>query len=125
MNMQTITDHHTNECNRALEVLADKCDEKNGNASHRYLILWKLADGNSCETELVFQRGPIKEVGVNGITNEVLLTIIIDRLRGFQSGPYACRENAIALTKLEEAFHWLEARTRAREARGVEGTHAV
>jgi hypothetical protein len=35
-----------------------------------------------------------------------------------------CSENALAITKLEEATHWLKARTNRREAQGTEGTHA-
>jgi hypothetical protein len=62
------------------------------------------------------------EAGVNGISNEVLLTIVEDRLKGFQSGPYACRENALALTHVQDAMHWLHHRTRERVQRGVEGT---
>lgn len=73
---------------------------------------------------LKFQDGPIGEVGTNGITHEALLAILIDRLQSFQRGEYACRENAIALTHLEDAMHWLQHRTRARVTRGVEGTHA-
>jgi hypothetical protein len=69
-----------------------------------------------------FQDGPIQETGVNGISNEALLAIVEDRLAGFQSGQYACRENAIALTKIQEAMMWLHKRTRDRAARGVEGT---
>lgn len=72
-----------------------------------------------------FQNGPIKEAGVNGIMQEDLIAICIDRLQGFQSGQYACRENAIALTKLEEALMWLRKRTQDREDRGVEGTHKI
>lgn len=71
-----------------------------------------------------FQNGPIKEAGVNGITQEVLLAICADRLRSFQAGPYASRDNAVALTHLETAQMWLHKRTRERLARGVEGTHA-
>ncbi|NOV28030.1 hypothetical protein E5S69_31585 [Cupriavidus necator] len=74
---------------------------------------------------VLFQNGPIPEVGVNGITQEVLLAIVADRLRSFQAGPFACRENALALTKIEEAQHWLQQRTIARMRRGVEGTHQV
>jgi hypothetical protein len=70
-----------------------------------------------------FQNGPIQEAGANGITQEALLAVVIDRLRGFQSGPYACRENAIALTHCEDALMWLQKRTRDRMARGVEGTN--
>jgi hypothetical protein len=57
------------------------------------------------------------------VTDEALLAIQIDRLRSFQSGKFACRENAIALTHLEEAMMWLNKRTENRLARGVEGTH--
>jgi hypothetical protein len=39
------------------------------------------------------------------------------------AGPYACRENAIALTHIEEALMWLQRRTVARIKRGVEGTN--
>jgi len=52
-----------------------------------------------------------------------LIAVVIDRLQGFQGGKFACRENALALTKLEEAVHWLHHRTAQRLARGVEGTH--
>lgn len=47
----------------------------------------------------------------------------VDRFRGFQKGPYACRENALVLTHLEEALMWMQQRTIARIKRGVEGTH--
>ena len=36
-------------------------------------------------------------------------------------GDFACRENALALTKVEEALHWLNHRTADRQRRGVEG----
>jgi hypothetical protein len=89
-----------------------------GGANHEYAIR------SVAKTHLIsFQNGPIKEVGVNGITQEVLLAIIIDRLRSFQNGPYRCRENAIALTDCEEALMWLQRRTVERIKRGVEGTH--
>ncbi len=70
-----------------------------------------------------FPNGPItKPEDMNGITNEALLAVLIDRMRGFQSGQFACRDNAIALTHLEDALMWLQKRTRDRMARGVEGT---
>ncbi len=97
-----------------------------GNANHEYQITESKDDMCSGERLLgtvTFQNGPIKEVGVNGVMNEDLIAIVIDRMRGFQSGDYACRDNALALTKLEEALMWLRNRTNEREARGVEGTH--
>ncbi len=39
-----------------------------------------------------------------------------------QAGEFSCRENALVITKLEEARHWLDHRTQVREAQGVEGT---
>jgi len=72
-----------------------------------------------------FQEGAIKEHGVNGVMNEDLIAMIICRLEGFQNSEFNCRENALALTKLEEALMWLRKRTQGRENRGVEGTHVV
>ena len=72
-----------------------------------------------------FQVGPIKENGVNGCHHEDLVAIVLDRLQCFQASEYKCRENALAITKLEEALHWLRHRTDARSARGVEGTSEV
>ena len=93
-----------------------------GNANHKYEVV--LAENRNIVVGIVnFQNGPIKEAGVNGVTNEDLIAIVIDRMRGFQSGDFACRDNALALTKLEEALMWLRNRTNAREARGVEGTN--
>ncbi len=95
-----------------------------GGANHEYLIGLPQGEGMLVKNTFIsFQNGPIKEVGVNGITQEALLAIVIDRLRSFQSGPFAGRENAIALTHCEDALMWLQRRTRARIARGVEGTH--
>lgn len=81
------------------------------------------------ETDLLakihFQEGPIKEKGVNGINNEDAIVMVIRRLQGFQDSPFSCRENAMAITKLEEALLWLRKRTMAREKREVVGTSAV
>ena len=56
-----------------------------------------------------------------GTTNEEVLACLIDRLGKLQH-KCACRENAIAITKLEEALMWLNFRTANRKARGVENT---
>ncbi len=118
--MRVIEDHKVNAANDKLTLKV--LDEPGaGGACHEYEVA--LPDGKA--TRISFQNGPINENGVNGLTQEVLLAIVVDRLRAFQAGPYACRENAIALTKIEEAQHWLHSRTRARMLRGVEGTHAA
>lgn len=77
-------------------------------------VSYQLDTPNGVKTVLNFQNGPIGEVGVNGITNEALLAIIVDRLSFFQKSQFACRENALAITKLEEGMHWLLARTLSR-----------
>ena len=104
-------------------------DEKGqGNANHEYRIIGSKPippDNVSGKilANISFQNGPIKEAGVNGVANEDLIAIVIDRLRGFQSGDYACDANKHALYYLENALTALLERTDEREARGVEGTH--
>lgn len=79
---------------------------------------------------ITWQDGPLgrgtEKQEPNGAFVEGVIQAAIGRLRFYQSasnGKFACRENAIALTKLEEALMWLEKRTTDREARAVEGTH--
>ena len=74
--------------------------------------------------EIKWQLGPVQEVGVNGTTIEDVLEVCIARMQGFQRGPFACRENALAITAMEEARNWLLQRTRARQEQGVEGVNA-
>ena len=96
------------------------------NAPHHYEV---ISNDPECDTAVLarirFQKGPIKECGVNGVCNEDLINMVIDRLEHFQQSEFACRENALAITKLEEALLWLRKRTMGREQRGVEGTHTV
>jgi hypothetical protein len=66
------------------------------------------------------QRGPIKDVGVNGCQVDDLITFVIGTLQVFNK-KFSCRQNSLAITKLEEALHWLEDRRLEREGRGVEG----
>ena len=129
--MRTLEDFKVNPANDKLTVTVTDAPGSGG-ANHRYEISGfdteknpSHFDGGTAECVILFQNGPINEAGINGITQEVLLSIVCDRLRSFQAGPFASRENALALTKLEEAQHWLLHRTRARMARGVEGTHKV
>ncbi len=106
-------------------------DPGNGGACHEYYI--SRAQQTSDEIDIPvgefgmirFQNGPIVEHGVNGCHQEDLIAIVIHRLQCFQSGPFSCRENALALTKLEEAMHWLNHRTSLRQKRGVEGTSQI
>lgn len=107
--------------NDALEITA--MDEPGpGGACHKYSIRWKNdQDLTEPHCFIGFQNGPLQENPVNGVSQEALLAIVIDRLRSFQSGEFKCRENAVALTHIETALLWLKARTIERTARGVEG----
>lgn len=72
---------------------------------------------------LSFQKGPRNEIGSeHGVLDTDLLEIVRDRLKCFQSGEFACRENACALTHIEEALMWMNKRVEDRAERGVLGT---
>jgi len=90
-----------------------------GGAHHLYAI---SLDAFHPGLLVSFQKGPIGEVGLNGVSNEALLAIVIDRLRCFQDGPYACPENRNALALAEQSLDWLKTRTARRIERNVEGT---
>lgn len=59
----------------------------------------------------------------NGAILEDVIASCADRIEFFQGSKFNCRENAIALTKLQEALHWLNHRTLERRKRGVEGSY--
>jgi hypothetical protein len=131
---RTLTDHIVSS-DQAVQLKIEVTDDPGqGGANHLYQICGFNTETNPSDpfcarhgspatyATILFQNGPIKEFGVNGITQEALLAIVIDRLRSFQSGPFSCRENAIALTHCEEALMWLQRRTVARINRRVEGT---
>lgn len=60
----------------------------------------------------------------SGTTLEEMLRVSIERLKDLNSR-FVCRENSIAITKMEEALMWLNKRTENRIARGVEGQHVA
>ena len=103
------------------KVFHEEPEEMKFGAPHRFRV---LSNEKPAEVicEVRFQEGPIKENGINGAANEDVINMVIARLEYFQQGPYKCRENAIAISKLEEALLWLRKRTMGRENRGVEGT---
>lgn len=129
--MRELTSHRTNPANEKLQIVVTD-EPGSGGACHSYLIGGFNTESNPSDPMagqsasdallILFQNGPIAEVGVNGITHEALLAILIDRLEAFQRGKYASDHNAWALDALRSAQHFLHERTRERMARGVEGT---
>ena len=106
-------------------------DEKGpGNANHHYVIECcnRPADtqvkADMVGGHIIFQEGPRNEhLSTTGVLDVDLLEIVRDRLIGFQEGSFACRENAIALTHIEDALLWLNKRVQDRANRGVLGTN--
>ena len=76
-----------------------------------------------------WQNGPLGRDGErkqpNGAFVENIIKAAIGRLEFYQNSRFACDENAQALINLNDALAWCESRTKKREARKVEGTHAV
>lgn len=117
--MREITSHVVNPVNDKIKIHV--VDEPGaGGANHEYDILI----GERGLT-MRFQNGPIAEHGVNGITQEVLLAIVADRLECFQAGGFANDYNAKALQHVKAAQDALLSRTRDRMARGVEGRNVA
>lgn len=99
---------------------------------------FKDADGNptggyveGLGLKIEWQNGPRKDAftgemkPANGAFIEDAIVAAKQRLEFFQQTQFKCRENALAITKLEEALHWLDHRTKDRAARGVEGLNAL
>lgn len=70
------------------------------------------------------QNGPIKEVGKNGCQVEDIIAVSKHILFELNQ-KFPCRENAMALTKLDECLFWMRERTRNRIERNVEGVSRV
>ena len=109
--MEEINGHKVNECNDGISIFRlDGGD-------------YDLIMGNGA-VRLKFHEGTVQcPADCNGLTVEALLAVVIDRMQTYQKSQFSCRENSLAITKLEEAKLWLLSRTLERKQRGVEGTH--
>ena len=112
--MRIYTDHNGLAVN-AIYTLADGEDV----AGHHYQLL--LPGG---AVDFGFQAGSVRENGVNGITSEAMIATLIHRIT-HQNGKFPCTENADAIAHLQFALNALDARTRDRIARGVDGKEAA
>lgn len=112
--MRIHTDHNGVAVN-AISRLSDGTDV----LGHVYQIL-----SGPKATQVEFQLGPVKENGVNGLTNEALLAVLIHRTE-FLNSKFHCEENEEAIRHLKQALVNLEVRTARRITRGVEGTNAA
>jgi hypothetical protein len=103
------------------QFAAANIDDEQGNPAGGYV----RATGLTIE----WQDGPLgrgdERVAPNGAFVETVIAAAMQRLQYYQSGRFACGENRDAISYLESALQVLNARTAARENRGVEGTHEI
>jgi hypothetical protein len=116
-----ITSHHTaglDELTDLVTIEADEQDPRNGNGSHCY----RMRLGGVTVGMVQFQHGPRTDASSTpGVTSLALLAVILDHLQTFQSGEFKNRENALAITAIEEARNWMLQRTFDRRRRNVLG----
>lgn len=70
--------------------------------------------------EFQIQSDPISGVGINGVQASDMLIFVKELFKSLNTS-FPCRENSLTITKIEEAIHWQEARTKDRISRKVEG----
>ena len=83
---------------------------------------WPQVHGEESSVTFTIQSGPVKEFGVNGCQIDDVIAWAKEKIEEFQKA-FPCRENAMVITKLDEALLWLHKRKLDREARQVEGTN--
>ena len=93
------------------EMIADKA-----------MIDFITIEGN--EIRIKIQDGVISENGINGIQVSDLLKYVNEVFKSLNSA-FPCRENSLTITKIEEAIHWQDARTKDRLKRKVEGKNKL
>jgi len=112
--MRHIKYHQVNAVSSELVVVA--CDYPGPlGQSHCYEVFpkpqcdtWPLArSGKTCVHKIYFQNGSVEGTGWNGLTNEVLLGIVADRLESVQRGVYGCRAYGDALKSVQRALKCL------------------
>lgn len=107
------------------ETIAVTIDKDYGGA-HEYHIIESLGHDKGkpkyagSEQKIHFVQKDLDGVVTPGLQSEQLLLVLIDRHKKLNA-KFPSREGALAITKMEEALHWLEARVKERVGRGVMG----
>lgn len=93
------------------------------------LLAGKPAGGHATGVgmNILWQNGPLgrgeDRLAPNGAFVETVIAAAMQRIEFYQEAGFECAENAEAIYYLERALKVLDARTKGREAAGVEGTH--
>src|SRR5471030_2261899 len=109
-----------------LNIVSAEGKATNGGAYHRYYIeSINCSEGDPIVQHAIqFQDGARNVEGsIPGIIDTDLLEIVRHRLQCFQKGDFASRDNAVALTHIEEALMWMNRRVEDRIERNVLGTN--
>ena len=94
---------------------------ENALASNPNMFIRVVRDNDDrANVTFTIQSAPISEVGTDGCQAVDMLEYTKNLFKSLDD-VYPCRENALTITKIEEAIHWQEARTKDREKRKVEG----
>jgi len=106
-NIYMLDNHHTYSIRKVIEEKSEK-----------------ESDVEECElVKIQFQNGARKKnESIHGVIDTDLLEIVKNRLEFFQSGDFATRDNAIAITHIETALLYLNKRVEDRIEREVLGT---
>lgn len=88
-------------------------------AGHFYAV-----NAGSNQHSIAFQNGAVKLVGVNGLTNESLLAILIHRTEKLDAA-FPSEDNKAAIASMKQALESFNKRTANRLARGVEGQNKL
>ena len=103
------------------KFVADNWNDDNGNPAGGFV--------KGVGLTIDWQEGPLgrglDRLEPNGAFVETVIAAAKQRIEYYQDSKFNSRENAMAITKLDEALLWLNKRTTDREEREVEGTHAV
>ena len=112
--------------NPALEATNELDKDENPTGGNVDLHVTKRGDNQYPALIINWQDGPRGDIEpANGAFVEDVLWAALQRLEFFQTSKFRCRENAIAITKIEEALFILKDRQLSRLFRGVEGKHEV
>ena len=114
--MNVLVDNYVEE---GRKITCEDREEWKYNAPHRFVV---SDDYDKIVGIVEFQRGPKKESGVNGVTEQDLLAMVLTRLNAFQGSVYCCAQNSITIKAIETAMLALRDRTERRKLAGIEGT---
>ena len=93
----------------------------NGGADFKYRISAGINGKDECRDVIIrFQQGN-PEDQINGISNEALLAVVLDRLEGWQSGDFPSPDGRLLIAHLATALDLMQKRTKDRIERGVIG----